>query len=78
MRVAVNCADVREDRISSGEMDLVGQHVKDEGEGGVKMDYLKLSCRQPTEQEEIFANDMINKGLIPNAYKQLTQLNIKK
>ena len=40
MRVAVNCADVREDRISSGEMDLVGQHVKDEGEGGVKMDYL--------------------------------------
>ena len=49
MRVAVNCADVREDRISSGEMDLVGQHVKDEGEGGVKMDYLKLSCRQPTE-----------------------------
>ena len=33
--------------------------------------------RQPTEQEEIFANDMTNKGLMSNIYKQLIQLNIK-
>ena len=33
--------------------------------------------RQPTEWEEIFANDMTNKVLISNIYKQLIQLNIK-
>ena len=33
--------------------------------------------RQPTEWEKIFANDMTNKGLISNTYKQLIQLNIK-
>lgn len=34
--------------------------------------------RQPTKWEEVFANDMTNKGLIPNRYKQLAHLNIKK
>ena len=34
--------------------------------------------RQPTEWEKIFANDMIDKGLIPNLYRQFIQLNIKK
>ena len=34
--------------------------------------------RQPTEWEKIFANVMTVKGLIPNIYKQLIQLNIKK
>ena len=33
--------------------------------------------RQPTEWEKIFANDMTNKRLTPNIYKQLIQLNIK-
>ena len=34
--------------------------------------------RQPSEWEKIFANDMTNKVLISNIYKQLIQLNIKK
>ena len=34
--------------------------------------------RQPTEQEKIFANDVTDKGLISNIYKQPIQLNIKK
>ena len=33
--------------------------------------------RQSTEGKKIFARDMTDKGLIPNIYKQLTQLNIK-
>ena len=34
--------------------------------------------RQRTEWEKIFANDMTDKGLISNIYKQFIQLNIKK
>ena len=33
--------------------------------------------RQPAEWEKIFANDMTDKGLISNKYKQLMQVNIK-
>ena len=33
--------------------------------------------RQPTNLEKIFANEMTDKGLISNIYKQLTQLNVK-
>ena len=34
--------------------------------------------RQPTEWEKIFANDMIDKGLISKIYKQCIQFNMKK
>ena len=34
--------------------------------------------RQPTEWEKIFANDETDKGLIPQIYKQLMWLNIRK
>ena len=34
--------------------------------------------REPTEQEEIFANEVKDKGLISKIYKQGMQLNIKK
>ena len=33
--------------------------------------------RQPTKWENIFENDMTNKGLIAKVYKQLIKLNIK-
>ena len=34
--------------------------------------------RQPSEWEKIFANESMDKELIPKIYKQLMQLNIKK
>ena len=34
--------------------------------------------RQPTEWEKVFANDMSDKGLISNLYKELIYFNIKK
>ena len=34
--------------------------------------------RQPMEWEKMFANDMTNKGLISNIYKQFIQLSINK
>ena len=33
---------------------------------------------QPTEWETIFANDMLDKGLISKKYKELLEFNIKK
>ena len=33
--------------------------------------------RQPSEMEKIFANELMDKGLISQIYKQLMQLNIK-
>ena len=34
--------------------------------------------RQPSEWEKIFANELMDKGLISKIYKQHMQLNIKK
>ena len=33
--------------------------------------------RQPMEREEIFANDMIDKGLVSKIYKQLIQIDFE-
>ena len=33
--------------------------------------------RQPTGYEKIFANNMTDKGLIPQVHREITQLNIK-
>ena len=38
----------------------------------------KKMKREPSEWEKIFANESTDKGLIPQIYKQLMQLNIKK
>ena len=38
----------------------------------------KQMKRKPTDQENIFANEMTDKGLISKMLKQLRQLNIKK
>ena len=55
-----------------------------------KWDLIKLTCfctaretinkkkRQPTEWEEIFADDATDKGLISKVYKKVIQLNNKK
>ena len=40
-----------------------------------KGNHKKISKRQSTEWEKIFANDVTDKGLISKIYKQLTQLN---
>ena len=45
---------------------------------GTTKESIEKMKRQPTEWEKAFANDMINKGSIPNIYKQLIQHNIKK
>ena len=45
---------------------------------GTTKESIEKMKRQPTEWEKAFANDMINKGSIPDIYKQLIQLNIKK
>ena len=34
--------------------------------------------RQPTEWEEIFANDISDKGLVSKIYKELTKLHTRK
>ena len=38
----------------------------------------KQTKRQLTEWEKVFANNMTEKGLTANIYKQLIQINIKK
>ena len=38
---------------------------------------IKKTKRQPNEWEKMFANDMSDKGLISNIYKEFIQLHIK-
>ena len=45
---------------------------------GTAQETIDKMKRQPTKWEKVFANDMINKGLISSIYKWLIQLNIKK
>ena len=42
------------------------------------METIKNTKRQPSEWEKIFANEAMDKGLIPKIYKQHMQLNIRK
>ena len=41
----------------------------------IAKEIINKSKRAPAEWEKIFANDISNKGLLPNIYKELVKLN---